>query len=330
MEVLIITYGIAWLLLLSFSLYMQFTEKEKIFRRDVWLVWLLLFAFAPIILLGLLLSIPVYYIWGSTGECIVLQKEKEERAKEKEQAMKKQAVENFEKCHDSLVDAAVIVIIGRKLLRINFGSLRTHEELLMMVAGEHIPSIGEKILGVLDKIKLSEGYSLELVNPDGSGIGGRTFINIKEPNGNLTTKFLDFIEVEDSPLCALQVYFLCKLWHHLPKHWHGNYDRRFSVFSKDDLSKIKVRSTKVRSERPLKPSDIYEEENDLPEEALACDVTPRVSRYENKYYVSCCYWSEFGGLIRELVEIRIENNKVTEFLDANREVLYRYHCGIIY
>lgn len=41
MEVLIITYGIAWLLLLSFSLYMQFTEKEKIFRRDVWLVWLL-------------------------------------------------------------------------------------------------------------------------------------------------------------------------------------------------------------------------------------------------------------------------------------------------
>lgn len=36
------------------------------------------------------------------------------------------------------------------------------------------------------------------------------------------------------------------------------------------------------------------------------------------------------GLIRELVEIKIENNKVTEFLDANREVLYRYHCGIRY
>ena len=61
----------------------------------------------------------------------------------------------------------------------------------------------------------------------------------------------------------------------------------------------------------------YEEENDLPEEALACDVTPKVTRYEDKYYVSCCYWSEFGGLIRELVEIKIENNKVTEFLDAN-------------
>lgn len=113
-------------------------------------------------------------------------------------------------------------------------------------------------------------------------------------------------------------------------YWHGYYDRRFCVFSKDDLLKIKIRSTKTRGERPLKPSDIYEEENDLPEEALACDVTPKVTRYEDKYYVSCCYWSEFGGLIRELVEIKIENNKVTEFLDANREVLYRYHCGIMY
>ena len=136
--------------------------------------------------------------------------------------------------------------------------------------------------------------------------------------------------VDDSPLGALQVYLISKLWHYLPMHWHGYYDRRFSVFSKDDLLKIKVRSRKTRGERSLKPSDIYEEENDLPKEALACDVTPKVTRYEDKYYVSCCYWSEFGGLIRELVEIKIENNKVTEFLDANREVLYRYHCGIMY
>ena len=47
-------------------------------------------------------------------------------------------------------------------------------------------------------------------------------------------------------------------------------------------------------------------------------------------YVSCCYWSRFAGLIRELVEIKMVNSKVTEFLDANREVLYGYHCGIIY
>nr|WP_294431827.1 hypothetical protein [Prevotella sp.] len=49
-----------------------------------------------------------------------------------------------------------------------------------------------------------------------------------------------------------------------------------------------------------------------------------------QYYVSCCYWSRFAGLIRELVDIKIENNKVTEFLDVNHERLYKYHCGIMY
>lgn len=136
--------------------------------------------------------------------------------------------------------------------------------------------------------------------------------------------------VDDSPLGALQVYLISKLWHYLPMHWHGYYDRRFCVFSKDDLLNIKIRARRTSRERPPKPTNEFADVNGLPEEALACDVTPKVTRYEDKYYVSCCYWSEFGGLIRELVEIKIENNKVTEFLDANREVLYRYHCGIMY
>lgn len=330
MELVVIIYGIAWFLSLLILLYIHFTEKDKLFRRDNWKLSLFVIAFAPIIFLVMLLCILISCISDGKGKTDALRKEEREREREKEQVKKTQAVENFKECHDTLVDAAVIEQIGRKLLSINFDKHRIPEELQMMVVGKRIPTDQEKILGVLDKIKLLEGYSLELEYPDGVGIGGRTYINIKEPNGNLNRNFFDFMIVEDSPLGALQVYLLSKLWHYLPMHWHGYYDRRFSVFSKDDLLKIKVRSRKTRGERPLKPSDIYEEENDLPEEALACDVTPKVTRYEDKYYVSCCYWSEFGGLIRELVEIKIENNKVTEFLDANREALYRYHCGIRY
>ena len=331
MEILMITYGIAWLLLLVCSLYMQFVEKERIFRRDVCLIWILLFAFAPIILLGLLLYFPVSYIWGSNGECEALKKEKEERAREKEQAMKEHAVENFAKCHDSLVNAAVIEQIGRKLLNINFDTRRFPEELQMMMdVDERIPSYGEIILGVLDKIKLSEGYSLELDFPDCSGCGGRTYINVKEPNGSLSKNFLDSADVDDSPLGALQVYFFNKLWQHLPMYWHGYYDERYCVFSKDDFLKIKIRARRTGSERPPRPTNDFAEVNDLPEEALACNVTPKVTRYDDKYYVSCCYWSRFAGLIRELVEIKIENNKVTEFLDVHHQRLYKYHCGIMY
>lgn len=324
MELVVIIYGIAWLLSLLTLLYIHFTEKDKLFRRDNWKLSLFVITFALIIFLVMLLCILISCIWDKKKDGDV------KKEKEIEEIKKKQAVENFKECHDSLVDATVIEQIGRNLLSINVDKHRIPEELQMMVVGKRIPTDQEKIFGVLDKIKLLEGYSLELEYSDGSGIGGRTYINIKEPNGNLSKNFLDFVIVDDSPLGALQVYFLSKLWHYLPMYWHGYYDRRFSVFSKDDLLKIKVRSRKTRGERSLKPSDIYEEENDLPEEALACDVTPKVTRYEDKYYVSCCYWSEFGGLIRELVEIKIENNKVTEFLDANRKVLYRYHCGIMY
>lgn len=323
MELVVIIYGIAWLLSLLTLLYIHFTEKDKLFRRDNWKLSLFVITFAPIIFLVMLLCILISCIWDKKKDGDVKKK------KEIEEIKKKQAVENFKKCHGFFVDSAVIEQIGRKLLNINLDTFRMPEELQMKVIGKRIPTVEEKILYVLDKIQLLEDYGLQLEYEE-RGIGGRTYIYVKEPNGNLSKNFLDFVIVDDSPLGALQVYFLSKLWHCLPMYWHGYYDRRFSVFSKDDLLKIKVRSRKTRGERSLKPSDIYEEENDLPEEALACDVTPKVTRYEDKYYVSCCYWSEFGGLIRELVEIKIENNKVTEFLDANRKVLYRYHCGIMY
>ena len=323
MELVVIIYGIAWLLSLLTLLYIHFTEKDKLFRRDNWKLSLFVITFAPIIFLVMLLCILISCIWDKKKDGDV------KKEKEIEEIKKKQAVENFKKCHGFLVDSAVIEQIGRKLLNINLDTFRMPEELQMKVIGKRIPTVEEKILYVLDKIQLLEDYGLQLEYEE-RGIGGRTYIYVKEPNGNLSKNFLDFVIVDDSPLGALQVYFLSKLWHYLPMYWHGYYDRRFSVFSKDDLLKIKVRSRKTRGERPLKPSDIYEEGNDLPEEALACDVTPKVTRYEDKYYVSCCYWSEFGGLIRELVEIKIENNKVIEFLDANREVLYRYHCGIMY
>ena len=322
MELFIIIYVIVWILLLLFLLYMYFTE-EITFCRDNWKILLLCIAFTPIIMLGLFLYVCVTSI---------MDKKENEDAKNKEEnekINKKLAVENLKKCHASLVDTAVIEQIGRRLVNIKSTTNRTFVDLQMITVCGRIPTDGDKILYVLDKIQLPEGHSLQLEYKYG-GIGGRTYIYVKEPNGNLSTKFLDYMTVDDSPLGALQVYLLSKLWHYLPMYWHACYDERFCVLSKDDLSKIKVRSTKTRGERPLKPSDIYEEENDLPEEALACDVTPKVTRYEDKYYVCCCYWSRFAGLVRELVEIKIENNKITEFLDANREVLYRYHCGIMY
>ena len=200
MELVIIIYGIAWLLSLLILLYIHFTEKDKLFRRDNWKLSLFVIAFAPIILLGIILYSSVSCIWDKKKEVDA------KKEKEIEETKKKQAVENFKKCSDSLVETSVFEQISRKLLNINFDTFRFPEELQMMVVGKRIPTDEENILGVLDKIKLLAGYSLELEFPDGSGCGGRTYINVKEPNGNLSKKFLDFMIVDDSPVGALQVY----------------------------------------------------------------------------------------------------------------------------
>lgn len=182
MELVVIIYGIAWLLSLLTLLYIHFTEKDKLFRRDNWKLSLFVITFAPIIFLVMLLCILISCIWDKKKDGDV------KKEKEIEEIKKKQAVENFKKCHGFLVDSAVIEQIGRKLLNINLDTFRMPEELQMKVIGKRIPTVEEKILYVLDKIQLLEDYGLQLEYEE-RGIGGRTYIYVKEPNGNLSKNF---------------------------------------------------------------------------------------------------------------------------------------------
>lgn len=47
---------------------------------------------------------------------------------------------------------------------------------------------------------------------------------------------------------------------------------------------------------------------------MAIDLSPEVVKKDNKYYISVCYWSDWGGLKRELLEITIIENKVSDIL----------------
>ena len=62
---------------------------------------------------------------------------------------------------------------------------------------------------------------------------------------------------------------------------------------------------------------------------LKSDV-PEVVKKNNKYYISVCYWSDWGGLKRELLEITIIENKVSDIFEVDTEVLMPYNCGILF
>ncbi|WP_449024009.1 hypothetical protein [Prevotella pallens] len=44
--------------------------------------------------------------------------------------------------------------------------------------------------------------------------------------------------------------------------------------------------------------------------------------------IYCCYWNDWKGLIREHVEIKIKNGKVTSFQKIDDFVIFAFRSGI--
>ena len=150
------------------------------------------------------------------------------------------------------------------------------------------------------------------------GIGDESKIYIVSYENPRDYNIFKYLHIECSAFGAWQSYLLHKLWHILPLYWHGLYGKRKYILTTKDLKDIK----------PIPK-----------EEKQKFNVSPYIKQEGNVFYVSCCYWSEFSGLVRETVEIKIENNKAVtlQFLEydfepdnTQHEVLYEYNCGILY
>ena len=62
----------------------------------------------------------------------------------------------------------------------------------------------------------------------------------------------------------------------------------------------------------------------------ALDLAPEIVLDNGIYYVSCCFWSDFGGLEREYVKITLKDGRLDEFFEFDLETLFEYNCGIIF
>ena len=55
------------------------------------------------------------------------------------------------------------------------------------------------------------------------------------------------------------------------------------------------------------------------------DLLPKVEINNDKALVTCCYWNNWEGLVRETVEINFTNN---QSFKVKTEIIYRHECGI--
>lgn len=163
----------------------------------------------------------------------------------------------------------------------------------------------DDILECLNSLHLPDGYKLHVKYPEKNGYGDNSTLYVATPSCE-TCDVFETIIVDDTPMGAMEVYLLYEMWHYLPLFWHANYASRTYIYTQQELMCV----------RNFHGNPWFQ------------DVSPVVTQKDGKYYVSCCYWSAFGGLIRELVEIEIKENKVVNILEANYTTLYDYDCGI--
>ena len=296
MKIVLIIYAVSWLILLGAYISNRFTKKEKTSfeEKTPWYVYITMFVLAP--LAAVLTPYFLYEIF----------RDKKRYKKEQQEQEVKERIEKAKK------DTTIATYKSAKPFEDDYATVG--EKLHKLVSEKKYNAF----LDCLDKVKLPNGASLIVEECDnGTGdIGDESKLLIKLPNGETDENIFKHLIVEQSPMGAWQAYLLHKLWHVLPLFWHANYSARNYIFSKEDVNSI----------HPFRKED----KAGIIKQIAGFDFKPEVRQKDNKLYVSCCFFSNFKGLIREYYELTFNGNKVTEITNFANKVLYEYDCGILF
>ena len=169
----------------------------------------------------------------------------------------------------------------------------------------------------LSALSLEKGYHMGLRTAEQEGMGDESNFYVYNKNDVEDKDLLKYIHAEETAMGAWQVYLLMTSPSLLPTFWHGGYIRRKFILEERDLYDIESLSTydlsTLATQDMLYPSVEIKRDGDI--------VTANVF---------CCYWSEWGGLIRDHIEMQIQNGKVISYEDKGAFVIYKYDCGILF
>ena len=155
---------------------------------------------------------------------------------------------------------------------------------------------------------------LEVQECEHRGAGSVSRLVIETAENVRESNIFNYLKFEDSPMGAWQAYLLCQMWHYLPLWWHANYDKRDYIYTREDFSDITHFIDRGFN------ADVLKDFN----------VNPEIYGNDGKYYISCCFWTDFGGLKREYVEVSIKDNRVEGMFVFDEKVIYEYQCGILF
>lgn len=312
MKTIVIVYAVSWLILLIVYIISLFQDKKSRKKEDVLkkflnehkskkeriidkFVYVVMVLFAPLVVF----VVPYILIRD-------MKLKKQERA-ERECREKKEKEQEKRKTDCS---SNYSTMVGAKQNQCRDDYVRMAKSLKKLVEEKSY----QDIIKLLDKVSLPSAMKLGVQECEHQGSGATSRLFIDSPENARDYNIFEHLKFEDSPMGAWQAYLLCQIRHYLPLWWHANYDRRDYIYTREDFADITHfidRGFNV---------DVLKDFN----------VNPEIYGKEGKYYISCCFWTEFGGLRREFVEISLESNRFESLFVFDDKVLYEYQCGIMF
>ena len=312
MKTIVIVYAVSWLILLIVYIISLFQDKKSRKKEDALkkflnehkskkeriidkLVYVVMVLFAPLVVF----IVPYILIRD-------MKLKKQERA-ERECREKKEKEQEKRKTDCS---SKYSTMVGAKQNQCRDDYVRMAKSLKKLVEEKSY----QDIIKLLDKVSLPSAMKLGVQECEHQGSGATSRLFIDSPENARDYNIFEHLKFEDSPMGAWQAYLLCQIRHYLPLWWHANYDRRDYIYTREDFADITHFIDRGFNVDVLKDYD----------------VNPEIYGKEGKYYISCCFWTEFGGLRREFVEISLESNRFESLFVFDDKVLYEYQCGILF
>lgn len=173
----------------------------------------------------------------------------------------------------------------------------------------------QEVSKILTGLDFDGDLKMHFAEMRGSGDESWFYVGIDTENtyANRDTLF-NHIKAAPSKFNAWCVYLLMTSTTKLPTFWHGGYISREFIFANSDLKQI----------RALQNCDTS---------VILCktSIIPDVQLTGNEAIVTCCYWNDWKGLVKETAKITFSRNNAIEMYSViNADVLYKYDCGILF
>ena len=312
MKIVIIIYAVSWLILLIVYIISKFQDrkskkkddalekflnmrkstKEKIVDK---LVYVIMIVFAPLVVFVL--------------PYIVVKHIKERRKTRIREEEKEKSEREYEK-HKKACLGSYYRWSNEKSNCCGNDYIHLAQSLIDLVKKQKY----DGFLNLLNKTSLPSSMKLGVKECERHGTGDRSRLFVSTPDTACDFNIYNYLLFEKEPMGAWQAYLLSRLTHSLPMWWHANYDKRDYIFSKEDVDKITH-----FIDRKFDASVL-----------LDYDISPTIYGENERYYISCCYWTDFGGLKREFVEIQLIGNKLFQTFVFDEQTIYEYQCGILF